>query len=57
MAESKLKRGWLAKRREQKRVKQEQRGPSAEAQQEERNAPKNLDHTVVARNAKKYLTS
>ena len=30
---------------------------SAEAQQEERNAPKNLDHTAVARNAKKYLTS
>ena len=57
MAESKLKRGRLAKRREQKRVKQEQRGPSAEAQQEERNAPKNLDHTAVARNAKKYLTS
>jgi hypothetical protein len=57
MPESKLKRGWLAKRREQKRVKEKQRGASAEAEQEQRNADKNFDPTAVARNAGKYFPS
>jgi hypothetical protein len=57
MPESKLKRGWLAKRREQKRVKEKQRGASAEAEQEQRNADKSFDPTAVARNAGKYFPS
>ena len=47
--------GWLTKRREQWRAKREQRGPSADAQHEVRNADKNFDPTAVARNAKKYF--
>jgi hypothetical protein len=37
--------------REKQRVKRERTGPSAEAQQEQRNADKVVDPTVVAKNA------
>jgi hypothetical protein len=37
--------------REKQRAKRERTGPSAEAQQEQRNADKVVDPTVVAKNA------
>ena len=43
----KAKSGWLTKRREQWRAKRAQRGPSSDAQQEQRNADKNFDPTAV----------
>lgn len=55
MPKDKPKRGWLTKRRERWRVKRAQRGPSSDAQQEQRNADKNFDPTAVARNAGKHF--
>ena len=47
--------GPVGRWREKRRVKRESTGPSAEAQQERRNADKVFDPTVVAKNAKKTL--
>jgi hypothetical protein len=47
--------GLLRRWREKQRVKRERTGPSAEAQQEQRNADKVVDPTVVAKNAGRIL--
>jgi hypothetical protein len=41
--------------RDKQRVKRERNGPSAEAQQEQRNADKVVDPTVVAKNARRMF--
>ena len=53
MSESRT--GPVGRWREKRRVKRERSGPSAEAQQEERNADKVFDPRVVVKNAAKIL--
>ena len=47
--------GPLRRWRERQRVKRERAGPSAEAQQEQRNVDKVVDPTVVAKNARRMF--
>jgi hypothetical protein len=55
MPEEKRKSGWLTTQREKRRLKRERKGPSAEAQQEQRNSDKVFDPTAVARDANQKL--
>ena len=47
--------GPVGRWREKRRVKRERSGPSAEAEQEQRNADKVADSRVVVKNAAKIL--
>jgi hypothetical protein len=53
MPTEKPKTGLWRRWRDKQRAKRERRGPSAEAQHEERNADKVFDSTAVARNAER----
>ena len=53
--DAKDKSGRVARWRASRRTKREQRGPSADALQEQRNSDKVVDPTAVARNADKMF--